>query len=246
MTLEVIGWSETRAANGLVGIAAASGETGFTVSGDTIQLPGQADGLKILALAAYGANVDEARLDGACFKSSDCGFKAGANPLTTYPAFYRPRYPIPVFGVLEGYQDNGNNNEASQVVAILQGPGGLGKPSVKDVEKFKVDGAQTAVAHTWTSMSVSLPTKLDTSEEWKILDLRVAGATLAAFRIPPPFGNARYGGAGWLGSTAAASLFQDGPPEIFGKIPKGQTSFPLQILCSAGDTSQEIDVLLGR
>lgn len=246
MSLEVIGFAETRAANGLVGIAAASGETGFTTSGDTIQLPGKQDGLKIIAMSAIGANVDEARLDGACFLCSDCGFKAGANALGVNPGFYRPRYPIPAYGVIECYQDNANNNEQSAVAVVLQGPGGVGRPSATEVAKFKVDGAQTATAHTWTSMSVSLPTKLDTSKPWTILDLRVAGATLVAYRVPPPVGNARFGGAGWFGSTAASSMFQDGPPEVFGVIPAGQTSFPLQILATAGDTAQEIDVELGR
>lgn len=246
MSLEVIGWSESRAGNGLAGIAAAPGETGFATSGDTITLPDA--GLLIEAIAASGANVDEAALNGACFANKVFGFKAGSNALTTYPGYYRPRFPVPVHGVLTGYQDNANNNEDSGIVAVLKGPGGFSMPGVREVGKFKVDGAQTATANTWTAIAggVSLPTDWDTSTDWYILDLRVAGATMQAFRVPPPFGNSRYGGAGWFASTAATSMYGQGPSEIFGKVPKGQTSFPLQILCADADTAQEIDVLLGR
>lgn len=237
--LDVIAWCESRAANGLDGCAAAPGERYYTISGDTIKV---GSGQRVIASAAYGANCDEAKVLGNSFGLLGLGFKVSSGPLGAMPSFLLlPGVPLKDGDTLTGQQDNANNNEDSAVVLVLQSDPVQPMPRGKAVH-FKVDGATTATANTWTTSAVSLPSGLDPEKTYVIVDMHVAGATLYAWRLIAPWGNTQKSGAGWFGSTTSVTGHRPRLPEPIGKFKGSESSFTIEILCGDADTAQEIDI----
>lgn len=240
MVLDVIAWCESRAGNGLVGIAAAPGERFYTISGDTIRVGSKQ---RLIALAAFGANCDEAQLQGHSFGNLSLGFKLGAGALGSVinALFFRNGVPLKDGDVITGYQDNANNAEDSGIVAILQSEPQMAFPNGPEVH-FKVDGAVTAVANTWSLVTVSLPSGLNPEKTYVISDMHVGGATLYAWRLISPWGNTQRSGAGFFGTTGTIPSNRPKLPEPIGKFKGSESSITIEILCADADTAQEIDI----
>lgn len=239
MVLDVIAWAETRAANGLDGIAAAGGERYYTTSGDTIRVGTKQ---KVIAVGAYGANCDEAKLVGSSFGLLGLGFKSGSGALAAglnYLAL--PGVELVDGDSVTGQQDNANNNEDSSVIAVLQSDPVMSMPTGKPI-KFKFDGAVTLTALGWTAVTVTLPSGLDASKKYAIVDMDVAGATLVAWRLIKPWGNTQRSGAGWFGHTSSVVGERRKLPEPLGVFNGSESSITIECLAVDADTAQEVDI----
>jgi len=136
-------WYESRAGNGLAGIAGLSNTNGqeqyYTVSGDDITLPltgpnGETT-VHLIAANIGGVNAARGGFGGTAFSDF---LKNGTSPSLSFPGVqqswvdYRDD-PIPLTpgGVITGFQDNANNAEIAFISAIICWGGRLPPPGSK-------------------------------------------------------------------------------------------------------------------
>lgn len=153
------------------------------------------------------------------------------------------------------YYSNNNNNAQYEAGLVWLGPDGSGGPTTtlpklpSNARMVDATAAITAVAGAWTGGVVTLNSfNPIPGQKYAVYGMGAQGATMYAFRFAPASGmipSALYPGAPGSDTKLLMEMWyrQDGQPWfIWDGI-----NFPnVQVLCSAGDTAQTINLVIGE
>lgn len=180
---DVVAFGETLAANGLTALTSIV-DTLYSSTGDTITVR-DLENAVIFGFMAHGANMTRAKLDIESFLVDLDAYIGVAILSGRFGDMIQPDLKIPANELITGYLDNGNNNEASDLVLLIaygQPPKLSPIPLTDGLKHVVVVGGTACVAYTWTDQAtITFPTL--PQGIYEIWGLQAESATGIAVRV---------------------------------------------------------------
>ena len=248
MPFNIGAFMETVAKNGLTATAAATGGAWLgTTVGDNITLGKDGSVFAVYLQSAAVANLDEGRLRKT--NSQDwIHVRSGVDQTTIPQPLMHTNYVCRKNDILNCEIDNGNNAQYDTMLFLVGNPQNISQtaPSVPPAGSFWVSGTgtATAVAATWTNSAITWTHNFRPEKHYKILGITGHSATGYAFGLDlrgcTSTSWENYVPGTVLGDSVNCQVAYYGD---FGEF-VGSNPPNMWVLCSAGDTAQNISMLV--
>lgn len=248
---DLVAFHESVACNGLDYKAPAAGETYYTVNGDDLKTRGSGAVKFASCITAAIANFDEWRFHRTLdpdWVHTRMFHRDQTGALSNNDVMYL-NY---LFGNNENIRAQADNGNNAQVESIALGMAygmdpmfSVGMPTFQIPEGaawVQGTGATTVTANTWSNATITWAKNFKQEATYRILGMVGYSATgyLGRFKFKADSPTKGFAPGGFIGDTAILSL----PCYAkFGSF-KGANPPSVEMLCSAGDTAQYIDMLV--
>ena len=256
----MVAWAVSAARNGLTAVTIAAGETVCQVNGNFVQPPAKADTLKgMTTISAAVANCAESYIQNTADPTLYRYYQATDQTTLHTNGIVRMNKTLRssdgTLSQIIAYNNNANNAQIEAVIAQLGPSGGpfltTQRPSLpSNTRTVTATSAATAVSCAWTDSGAVTLNSFNPipGTKYAVYGMGFQGATAMAFRktiaagmlptdlMPGAFGSDTKGLLEvWYNSDVSPIFTFDG--NSFGTF---------QILCSAGDTAQYYQLIIGE